>query len=470
MQRSFTMQRSLFTLALPVIAFTLSAAAPFSAAQDTRTVTEPKIPPFCTALQANLVAVNGGIAPRDESKLDTERIQKAIDGCGKGQAVALQVRKRLWHDKADAFLSGPLELREGVTLVVDKDVTLFESIDPQVLQDSPGSCGIVSDAPIVGCKPFISVSHVSGAGIMGDGVIDGRGGVKMLGKEKSAWELAEQARPGGGQRVSKMIAANHADNFTLYRITLKNSQNFHVTYNGGDGFTVWGIKIDTPTKLARNTDGIDPGAGAKDITITNSYLKDGDDDVAIKGGTGGVTNMTVSHNHFYGRYGMSIGSATFGGVSRIRVFDLSIDGSISGILIKSSSNRGGLVQDVSYEDVCIRNATYPLWIDTQYEMNLGAPGTKYPDERDITLRNVRVSGGGRVWLRGYSSDHRFALNLDGVMVTDSAKYDYALQHGEFKLGPGPVNLTLAGDDTTVTGSAGSGTLASCAEKFVPFPH
>jgi polygalacturonase len=36
---------------------------------------------------------------------------------------------------------------------------------------------------------------------MGDGVIDGRGGEKMLGSQYSWWDLAEQARAGGGQQV-----------------------------------------------------------------------------------------------------------------------------------------------------------------------------------------------------------------------------------------------------------------------------
>ncbi len=107
-----------------------------------------------------------------------------------GKSVALQVQ---WA--ANAFLSGPLELREGVTLVVDKGVTLYESIDPQVLEMSPGSCGLVSNTPGRGCKPLITVSHVSGAGVMGDGVIDGRGGVKLLGKGVSAWDLAEKLGP-----------------------------------------------------------------------------------------------------------------------------------------------------------------------------------------------------------------------------------------------------------------------------------
>ena len=439
-------------------------------AQDTRTVVEPKIPTFCAKLEAHLTSVNGGIAPADESRLDTERIQKALDACAKGQGVALQM-----HGDANAFLSGPLELREGVTLVVDKGVTLYESVDPQVLETSPGSCGIVSNTPGRGCKPLISVSHVSGAGVMGDGVIDGRGGVKLLGKNASAWDLAEQARPGGGQKVSRLIVADHADNFTLYRITLKNSPNFHVSYNAGDGFTVWGVKIDTPQRLARNTDGIDPGSGSKNITITHSYLREGDDNVAIKGGPGGLTNMTVSHDHFYWGHGMSIGSETNGGVSALRVFDLSLDGPDSGIRIKSMGTRGGLVHDIVYDDICIRNSGRPIDITAAYAANGPVKGNSPPTFRDITLHNVRVSGGGKILLDGYDHEHRAQVLLDGVYLMDAADpskpYTYTFDNADVTYGPGGSNLQIpAGTDATITGKPSAVKAASCADKFVPFPQ
>ena len=445
-----------------LIALTLT---PFTAAQDSRAITEPKIPTLCQSLDARLTSVDKGLASSDEAKLDTDRIQKAIDSCGKGLAVALKV-----HGTADAFLSGPLTLREGVTLVVDKGVTLYESVDPEILQVSPGSCGMVSNAPGRGCRPLISVENVSGAGVIGDGVIDGRGGVKLVGKNVSAWDLAEQARPGGGQKVSRLIVANHADNFTLYRITLRNSPNFHVVYNGGDGFTVWGLKIDTPGKGARNTDGVDPGAGAKNITITHSFISTGDDDIAIKGGTGGLTNMTVSHNHFYRGHGMSIGSETNGGVSKVRVFDLSLDGADNGIRIKSNAARGGLVHDVSYEDVCVRNSPNPILLDTAYSANGSMEGTLFPSFVDITLRNVQISGGGKISFNGFSDKYRVGVNLDGVTTTDGSKYVYSVKHADFRLGPGPVNLDLTGEDVTVQGTAAKGTPPACVGKLVPFPR
>jgi polygalacturonase len=421
-------------------------------AQDTRTVIEPFFPQLCTTLDAQLQSNGHTLAQGDEQKLDTARIQKAIDKCGKGRAVLLHV-----NETNDAFLSGPLELRPEVTLIVGRGVTLYASRDPAVFAVSPGSCGIVSHGGGRGCKPLIAVDSA---------------------REYSWWDLAQQARDGGGQQVPRLIVANGSDNFTLYRITLKNSPNFHVSYNGGNGFTVWGVKIDTPQRktdvpepLSRNTDGIDPGNGTKNVTITHSFIRDGDDNIAIKGGPGGATNMTISHDHFYWGHGMSIGSETNGGVSKIRVFDLSLDGTDAGIRIKSNGSRGGLTQDVVYDDLCIRNSPNPITLDTAYSANGPLQGNSPPTMRDITLHNVRVSGGGKVTFNGYGHDYRIAATLNGVQITDQAKYTYQVDHADVTLGPEPTNLQLpAGEDSTIKGTPAEGNPASCADKFVPFPQ
>src|SRR5260370_34421407 len=81
-------------------------------AQDTRQVTEPKIPASCMQLPAQLRAVGDKLAEADESKLDTARIQSALDKCKPGMAVELKPAS----GNNNAFLSGPLEMRTGVTL------------------------------------------------------------------------------------------------------------------------------------------------------------------------------------------------------------------------------------------------------------------------------------------------------------------------------------------------------------------
>ena len=86
---------------------------------------------------------------------------------------------------------------------------------------------------------------------------------------------------------------------SAFRIALKNSL-FHVVYNGGETASPSAESRSTRSSVNFNTDGISPGKGSKNITITHSYIRAGDDNVAIKGGgPGELTNMTVSHSHFY---------------------------------------------------------------------------------------------------------------------------------------------------------------------------
>jgi polygalacturonase len=445
---------ALATLSLPLI---LSA-------QDTRTVTEPVIPPVCTTLHAQLTAEKG-IDPADETKLDTQRIQQGIDGCASGKALELA------RDSAhDAFLTGPIRLKAGVTLLVDKDVTLYGSRNPRDYDITPGSCGKV-DKEKNGCYALITGDHASNAAIMGDGIIDGRGGDKLLvdgkSQHESWWDLANDARAGGRQQVPRLIVLDHCDNFTLYRITLKNSANFHVTYSHGDGFTVWGLRINTPAN-ARNTDGVDPGA-SKNITVTHSFIRDGDDNIAIKGGSGPVTDMSVIHNHFYWGHGMSIGSETNAGVNHVLVSDLSLDGTTAGIRIKSNPSRGGLVSDITYNDICIRDSKDPISLTTDYTY-AGKATDLYPVYQNIVLHNVRISGGGKIVLDGFNATHRIGITFDGVLLTDAiSRYKFSAQHADITLGPGPVNFHMSGEDSTERGAPGARTLPSCSAMFVPFP-
>ncbi len=241
----------------------LSLGGLVAGAQDTRVVTEPKIPQACVELKASLHAVNDKIAESDESKLDTARIQAALDGCKPGQAVALKAA-----GANNAFLTGPIELRTGVTLLIDKGVTLFGSRDPAMYeygatQDKPipgGACGTspavgtapsppaAGGTPSRGCRALISATNVKDAAIMGDGVIDGRGYAKIIGRGYSWWEMARAAEPKNERYFSiRLLVASHADGLILYRITLHNSPNFHVSVNQTNGFTAWGVHLVTPT-------------------------------------------------------------------------------------------------------------------------------------------------------------------------------------------------------------------------------
>ena len=394
------------------VALLLWAAA--GQAQDSRIISEPRVPAVCRTVIARLAALDGGVAPADEGKLDTARIQAAIDACGAGSAVELRA-----EGDHSVFLSGPLELKRGITLVVARGVTLFASRNPRDFDVSSGSCGVV-DSSGRGCRALIHVTEDATA-VMGEGVIDGRGGSALIGSHESWWDLAEDARKGGHQNCPRLIVAERANDFTLYRITLKNSPNFHVVFSGGRGFTAWGVVIDTP-KTARNTDGIDP-ISATDVSIVHCSIHAGDDNVAIKAGSlGSASNVTVAHNQFLTGHGMSIGSETDGGVRHVRVLDLSIDGADNGLRIKSNSTRGGLVDDVVYEDVCIRATKNPILLDTAYSSpDSSGEGTKIPLYTNIVYRHVRIQGPGTLQLEGHDSAHRLRVSFVDVHATADVK-------------------------------------------------
>jgi polygalacturonase len=430
-------------------------------AQDTRHVSEPSIPSSCVVLKAELRGNQGRLSERDEQREDTRRIQQAIDSCPRGKAVELRA-----NGEKNIFLSGPLQLKKGVTLLVDANTAIFASRNPRDYDITLGSCGIVSEKGH-GCRPLIAVNNAPDSGVMGDGSIDGRGGEKLMGQNETWWDLAHRAKiEDKGQSCFRLIEVNHSDNFTLYRITLRNSPNFHVAVNQTNGFTAWGVKILTP-KTARNTDGIDPGSSTN-VTIAYSWIHTGDDNVAIKSGkAGAASNISILHNHFYTGHGMSIGSGTEGGVHHILVQDLTIDGADNGIRIKSDRSRGGLVQNVTYEDVCIRDTRNPIIFTPLYTT---FSGNALPVYRDILLKNVHVLNPGTYTFLGLDAQNKLGVTLDNVFADGQEQSKMIAKDAEITL-RNHGNLVPGGEDVSVTDSdTNKGKPIPCEGRFVPFPE
>jgi len=452
------------------------SAASGLATGDSRQVTEPRRPSVtCRTVTAQL-SVSGRTfdTATEKNPPDTAPLQAALDACSRsGSApVAVELKASGSHN---AFLTGPLTVHQGEVLLIDSGVTLYGSRNPASYQaQSKPTCGTLSAAE-GGCVPLISVAGAH-AGIEGirsphgsQGRIDGRGDQDILGTSTTWWALARQAQTEGkNQQDPRLIQVKSADDFTLHDIDLLNSPNFHVTYQGGTGFTAWGVRIKTPAD-ARNTDGIDPG-GATDVTIKDSWIQDGDDGIAIKGGSA-VRNVTIDGNHFYGTHGISIGSETAGGVSNVLVENNTVagadssgivSGSSNGIRIKSSTKSGGKVTDVSYLNTCVTGVRYPLVFDTHYA---NGSGSHIPSFTGITvagLRAVNSPTNARSVFNGYSTAYPLELTLSNVSLDrNSGTASYA------KIGVHNSTITPSGTGVTVTQVSGGGSLPSCSFPAYP---
>ncbi|TMH07900.1 MAG: endopolygalacturonase [Betaproteobacteria bacterium] len=210
----------------------------------------------------------------------------------------------------NAFISGPLTLPSGVTLWIDKGVTLVASRD--VIAYSPNKAGPYCGNTAVSatragsssnCLPLIGGDFLVNSAVVGDGSIDSRGYAEIVTTNKSYpimkvdltcsntyvayasglqaadgtscdnggtvvdskssvrnmtwWDLAylgnlvENGTTGtASQSNFRMMVFNYAKNLTLYRVLLNNSANFHMVPSGIDGLTVWGVKLQTPSLAA----------------------------------------------------------------------------------------------------------------------------------------------------------------------------------------------------------------------------
>ena len=283
------------------------------------------------------------------------------------------------------------------------------------------TCGTVGTAGN-GCNPLFNVANnatSSGAGIMGYGVIDGRGEDKLLvngtASANSWWDIATQAQQvsGGAQNNFVLLAASKASNFTLYKITLKNSAMFHVTWKNATGLTVWGAKIITPFS-ARNSDGIDPQGS--NITITNSSISDGDDNVAVSASSAS-SNITISNDNTYSGHGISVGSFTQGGLTNMLVTNINQAGTAAdnngiALRLKTALDRGGLLQNVTYQNICMQNHRTLILITPLYNTN---SGTLIPQFKNITFQNVHGLTNGIMSIAGYDVNHLTTLNLNNFV-------------------------------------------------------
>jgi polygalacturonase len=108
-------------------------------------------------------------------------------------------------------------------------------------------------------------------------------------------------------------------------------------------------------------------------------------------------------------------------------------------------------------------------MDTSYSAHVSQADNRPPVFRDITVRNVRVEGGGKVTLEGLDATHRVGIQFDNVVFDDPQRIQVSATHADVKAGPGAFDLKVAGTDVTVSGSAGKSTENACTDKFVPFP-
>lgn len=318
----------------------------------------------------------------DGKTLNTAAIQKTIDTASAAGGGIVLI-------PAGKFLTGPFKLASRINLHLDKDATILISDD-------------MNNYPMANNRYQDSITAVDAEDIeiTGQGTIDGQG---------QAWWTAFEADRNMPHRPY-MIRFSNCKRLVIQDVMLCNSPMFHLVPQNCTDVTIKGITIKSPSN-AHNTDGIDPSGW--NFVITDCTIDCGDDNVAIKpthARTPGNKNFRVSNCKFVHGHGMSIGSNTEGGIEDLKVSNCTFDSTDAGIRIKTQRGHGGILQNLTYENLTMKSVKYPIRIIDYYpERNAPKdPATekietvndKTPINKNIIIRNVTATdspNAGQIW-------------------------------------------------------------------------
>lgn len=327
-----------------------------------------------------------GAIPGDERD-DTAAFAKAlaaVEAAGGGRLIV----------PSGEYRTGHLDLISRLDLHLEKGAHLLFSADPEAYR--------LKDRKF---RPLVLASGVHDLAITGEGVLDGQG--QAWWTEARKFKNAARARGDSAEEIGRprLLIIEKSQRVLVEGVTLTNAPQFHFVPSRCEDVTIRGVTVRSPHD-APNTDGIDPAA-SKRVHITGCTIDTGDDNIAIKSGDpefGPTEDVLIEKCTFLGGHGMSIGSETTGGVHNLMVRDCTFDGTEAGIRMKSTRGRGGVAENLTYQNLTMRNVEVAIQITSYYPNKLTpkpgvadtAPAERNPHTpvwRNIRIQNVHATGG-----------------------------------------------------------------------------
>lgn len=309
----------------------------------------------------------------------TEAVKKAI-------AAAKEAGGGIVRVPAGRFVTGPFALVSNLNLHLDKDARLLLIND---VATYPKDEKTYAD--------WITAKNAHDIAITGEGTFDGQG--------QPWWDVYRKRNgvvPKGLLHRPQMFRLDNVTRLLVKDVYLVNSPNFHLIPQRCSDVTIDHITIKSPHD-APNTDGIDPSG--YNYHIKNCTVDTGDDNVVLKPqasrepGRPACENFLVEDCTFLHGHGMSIGGQTPGGARNLVVRNCTFDGTDAGIRLKAPRGDGGLVEDLTYENLTMKNVKVPIYFTSYYpsipkdleseKPQLVTPTT--PIWRNIHVSNVTVT-------------------------------------------------------------------------------
>jgi polygalacturonase len=284
------------------------------------------------------------------------------------------------------LFAAPVRLMSLVMLDVEVGVTLtFTNFS----SDWPTKPSLPSYGAGLSYVPLVYGMNVTGAGVAGGGTIDGRG----------QWWWKQMSKLPHGRPF--LLACEGCKRFSLGAVTLTNSPCWTAHLWDNEDVLVDGLRVRNPIH-APNTDGIDIDS-SRNVLMRNLDIVTSDDHIAIKSGANAAgrafgkpsVNVTVEDSKFGLGAGLAIGSEMSGGVYNVTARRLTFGlGAHSVVRIKSARGRGGLMDNITFEDIVAEGVDVPISVQMGYKPGPAPPngtGPGTPHLGRLVVRNLRAA-------------------------------------------------------------------------------
>ncbi|MGY5955559.1 glycosyl hydrolase family 28 protein [Kosakonia sp. BK9b] len=394
----------------------------------------------------------------DAKTLNTDAIQQAIEQCSQRGGGTVLLSPGVW-------LSGPLQLRSNITLNIAPGATLKAS--NQEGKFIPAFIG----HPARTNEAFIFASQVQNVAITGGGSLDGDG-------EQSWWPEALKIRaevrsgntkaftdrfPGiplaNGAPRPWFVEFNEVKGGKIAQLHLTNSPMWNIVIRNSDNIDVHQVNISNPT-TSPNTDGMDI-VSSSNVHISNVDIHTGDDNIAIKSGlvpgTGApAKEITITDSIMRDGHGISLGSETANGIGRVTVSNVTFLNTENGLRIKSARDRGNTIGPLVADHLTMTHVATPVLVTNSYSGQSGAQGNTLISPLDnaaITATTPKINGVNISYLTATNANH--AMIFSGL--PESLVQGVSLQHIDIsaKYGVQARYVSGTGSDVHITAQEGA---------------
>ncbi len=317
-------------------------------------------------------------ASADGKTLATAAIQRAIDACSAAGGGIVRFRP-------GRYLTGTVELRDGVTLHLDPGATLLGSADAADYRNlDPFTDG--SGNPMG--YALIAAVDAKEVGIEGSGTIDGQG------PELKARQHPFSIRP-------FLVRWVRCKDVAVRGVTLTNPGAWTLNFSRTRGGLVEDVVIRSREERLSNNDGINIDS-SEDIRVRHCDVVSGDDALVIKSTSPTpCRDITASDCELSTRTNaIKLGTESLGGFADVRISNCRITRTgMSGIALYTVD--GGDLHDVSISDVSMDGVAVPISIRLGSRLKTFRAGDQPKGTgrlREVTIRNVSARNVGLIGL------------------------------------------------------------------------